>query len=104
MHVLEESDRKIHVTGIELYHITDKMMVRCVAVSPDSTKNEILCIYPECANTLDWKTFIHLCTQLWAYNVEVTNVLILAGGKQYIRMLSERIFPLIFENRLYFPP
>ena len=86
MRILDETDRKVHVTGITSHQIPDKRIVCCAAVSPDSTGQEILCIYPEYADTPEQKTSIHSCTQLCAHKVEVHDMSILAGGKQCIIM------------------
>ena len=104
MRILEETDRKTHVTGITFHQITDKTIVWTAAVSPDSNGKEFILIYPEYANTLEQKTSIHSCTQLRVYKVEVNDVSVLAGGNHYIKAPSGRIFPLIFENGLCFLP
>ena len=103
MRVLEESDRKVNVTGISFHQIPGKTIVCCAAVSSNSNGEEVLCIYHEYADTPEQKTSIHSCTQLRAYNVEINDISVLAGGMQYIKT-ANRIFPLIFENGLCYLP
>ena len=98
MRILQKTDRKINIVGIDDHELTGLDVVTAVALF-DTQKGAVIGIFHEYAHVGKGKSIHAVCQMQW-FNCKVDDRSQVAGGAQRIETPDKFVFPLSIESGL----